>query len=82
MLQPLNPVAFTMKDDATSRVKYGFIAQEISNTLPELVYQCDNEEKILHMTYSDLVGPLVAAIKELSARLSNVEAKLAVATTA
>jgi hypothetical protein len=82
MLQPLNPVAFTMKDDATSRVKYGFIAQEISNALPELVYECDNEEKILHMTYSDLVGPLVAAVKELSARLSNVEAKLAATTTA
>jgi hypothetical protein len=31
--------------------------------------------------YTDLVAPLITAIKELSARLSNVEAKLAAATT-
>jgi hypothetical protein len=77
MLQLLNPVSFTMKDDDTSRVKYGFIAQEISNAFPELVYEVPDERKTLHMTYSDLIGPLVSAIKELSARLSNVEAQLA-----
>jgi hypothetical protein len=80
ILQPLNPVSFTMKDDITSRVKYGFIAQEISNIFPELVYEVPDEEKTLHMTYSDLIGPLVSAVKELSARLSNVEAKLAATT--
>jgi len=77
MLQLLNPVSFTMKDDDTSRVKYGFIAQEISNAFPELVYEVPDERKTLHMTYSDLIGPLVSAVKELSARLSNVEAQLA-----
>ena len=76
MLEPLNPVSFTMKDDTTSRVKYGFIAQEIRNTLPELVYEVPNEEKILHMTYSDLVGPLVSAVKELAARVTVLEGKL------
>jgi hypothetical protein len=80
MLQLLNPVSFTMKDDDTSRVKYGFIAQEISNAFPNLVYEVPDETKTLHMTYSDLIGPLVSAVKELSARLSNVEAKLAATT--
>ena len=80
MLQLLNPVSFTMKDDDTSRVKYGFIAQEISNAFPELVYEVPDERNTLHMTYSDLIGPLVSAVKELSARLSNVEAQLAAHT--
>jgi hypothetical protein len=81
IVQQLNPITFTMKDDTTARVKHGFLAQEIKAILPDMVYETPNEDRMLHLSYGDLVAPLTSAIKELSSRLSNIEIQFAASQT-
>jgi hypothetical protein len=64
----------------TNGVKYGFIAQEIMEHAPEVVFQTPNHEALENgwadefaVDYSGITPLLVEAIKELEARLSAVE---------
>jgi hypothetical protein len=64
----------------TEGVKYGFIAQEIMEHAPEVVFQTPNHEALENgwsdeyaVDYGGITPLLVEAIKELEARLSAVE---------
>ena len=64
----------------TDGVKYGFIAQEIMEHAPEVVFQTPNHEALENgwadefaVDYGGITPLLVEAIKELEARLSAVE---------
>jgi sugar lactone lactonase YvrE len=81
IVEQLNPITFTMKNDTTSRVKHGFLAQEIREILPDMIYETPDETKTLHLSYSDLVAPLTSAVKELSARLALLESQFAASQT-
>jgi sugar lactone lactonase YvrE len=81
IVDQLNPITFTMKNDITARVKHGFLAQEIREILPDMVYETPDETKMLHLSYSDLVAPLTSAVKELSARLALLESQFAASQT-
>jgi hypothetical protein len=76
--ETITPVYYTFKEDTSNIRRIGVIAQEILPLFPE----CVTEARDMYaVQYSDLVAPLITAVKELSARLSNVEARLAAATT-
>jgi hypothetical protein len=79
-LSQITPVYYTFKGDPTNKRFVGVIAQEVQQHYPELVDVDPNPDKMISLSYSELVAPLIAAVKELSARLSNVEAKLAATT--
>ena len=49
----------------------GVVAQEMQQVLPEVVLEGDN----LSVAYGNLVGVLIEAVKELSARVKELEAK-------
>lgn len=49
----------------------GVIAQEMKEVVPEVVLEGDN----LSVAYGNLVGVLIEAVKELSARVKELEAK-------
>jgi hypothetical protein len=75
--ETMTPVYFTMNADTTNIRHIGLIAQEVLPHFPETVSV--GWDGMYGLRYSELVAPLITAIKELSARLSNVEARLAVA---
>ena len=70
ILKDINGVKFVWKDLGTPSV--GVIAQDVEKVLPELVSQrSDNGTKSVN--YNGLVGVLIEAVKELSARVSELE---------
>jgi hypothetical protein len=82
-LENLNPVHYTMKADPSARQVTGLIAQEVLPYYPNLVseHTPPNTTDIMYgLDYGGFITPLIAAVKELSARLSNVEAQLAART--
>jgi sugar lactone lactonase YvrE len=81
IVEQLNPITFTMKNDTTARVKHGFLAQEIREILPDMIYETPDETKTLHLSYSDIVAPLTSAVKQLSARLALLESQFAASQT-
>ncbi len=69
----INPVYFTWKD--TGKEAFGFIAQEIEEVLPNLVYN-NSDSGIKSVSYVQLIPVLVQAIKELRQELREVRGEL------
>jgi hypothetical protein len=65
-VEKLRPVTYRWKrDDSDPRIHYGFLAQEVEALVPEnaaLVSRGD----VMGLNYSELIGPLVRAVQELS----------------
>lgn len=55
----------------------GVIAQEIKEVLPELVVEANDEQKTLSVAYGNIVGVLIEAIKELNAKVEDLQNQLA-----
>ena len=55
----------------------GVIAQEIREILPEVVHEADDEQKTLSVSYGNVVGLLIEAIKELNAKVEDLQNQLA-----
>jgi hypothetical protein len=62
-----------MKDDTSERQRYGLIAQEVEEVLPSLVHEVEEGHKSVN--YIDIIGILVESVKELSARVKELESK-------
>jgi len=54
----------------------GVLAQEIQEVLPEAVHT--NEDGVLGVAYGNLTGLLIEAVKELSAKVKELESKIGV----
>ena len=81
-VKKLKGVTFTYKKDKKKGT--GLIAQDLEKVLPEAVYTAktlgdhlkdDKQEKHLAIQYGNTVGLLVEAIKELEARIKELEGK-------
>jgi hypothetical protein len=66
-------VKYTRKD--TGKAGVGVIAQEMLEVMPEVVQQGIGEDDTLSVAYGNLVGVLIEAIKELTARVAELEGK-------
>jgi hypothetical protein len=81
----LNPVSYQWtRPKPEARTRYGFIAQEIEEILPELVETGSDEEALKGMDYIGLIPILTQAIKDQQTviqdqqtMLENLEARLA-----
>ena len=69
ILKEVNGVKFDWKESKTSSV--GVIAQDIEKILPQLI--SERADKIKTVNYSGLIGVLIEAVKELAARVENLE---------
>jgi len=67
----LRGVTFTRSD--TGKNSVGVIAQEVRAVMPEVV--SENEDGMLSVAYGNLVGLLIEAVKELTARVEELEAR-------
>ena len=76
-VKQLKGVTFNYKKDGKKST--GLIAQDLEKVLPEVVYETStldkDEEKHLAVRYGNTVGLLVEAIKELEARVKELEDK-------
>ena len=81
----LRPVTFDWKEDARggrlNREEYrigdfGFIAQEVSKLLPNMVSVGDDKEKLQGVSYAKLVSVLTKAVQELNQKVTDLEAEL------
>ena len=76
----LNGYTFNYKADG--RVSAGVIAQEVEKVLPEAVaekglpYKADDDQMYKVVSYDALHGLLIEAVKELSAKVKELEAKV------
>jgi hypothetical protein len=66
-------VKYTRKD--TGKAGVGVIAQEMLEVVPEVVQQGIGADDTLSVAYGNLVGVLIEAIKELEARVAQLEGK-------
>lgn len=68
-ISKLNPVYYTRKNDNTNKTEYGFIAQELNETLTDFgitnsgIISKDNND-MYSVRYNDLIAPMVKAIQE------------------
>jgi hypothetical protein len=69
----LRGVSYTRNDIEDKSTKIGVIAQEVLEVLPEVVSK-DDEGKY-SVSYGNIVGVLIEAIKELEARVKELENK-------
>ena len=69
-INKLNPVSYIRKNDENKKTEYGFIAQELDQTLKEFgasdsgIITID-DAGMLSVRYNDLLSPMVKAIQEL-----------------
>lgn len=70
-INTLTPAKFTWKSDDSNTPQVGLIAQEVQAVLPEVV--TDDGQGILGVRYAETVPLLVAAIQELSSRVTALE---------
>ena len=70
-VEQLRGVTYTRDE----RENIGVIAQEVEKILPEIVLTADDEMGTKSVDYSRLTAVLIEAVKELSARVKELEAK-------
>ena len=71
IVEQLRGVSYVRKD--TGKLGIGVVAQEVEKVLPQLVATDVNGMK--SVAYANMVGVLIQAVKELSARIDELEAR-------
>lgn len=71
IIEQLRGVSYVRKD--TGKLGIGVVAQEVEKVLPQLVATDANGMK--SVAYANMVGVLIQAVKELSARVEELEAR-------
>jgi predicted heme/steroid binding protein len=73
----LNPKTFYYNDDISkSRLKYGFIAQEVKEVMPELARKLEGSSDYLGLETEGIWVTLVNAIKEQQAQIEELKSQL------
>lgn len=72
IVKKLRGVKYTKID--TNENQIGVIAQEVKEVLPEVVYS--GTDGLLSVSYGNMVGVLIEAIKELTEKVENLERRL------
>ena len=66
-------VTFNRIDNENGERQMGVIAQEIQDIVPEVVKVNDDEDNTLSVSYGNMVGVLIEAIKELKEEIKELK---------
>jgi hypothetical protein len=69
----LRGVSYTLKESGVHRI--GVIAQEVEEIIPEVIGMIDDDIHTKTVSYGNLIGLLIEAIKELSEEIENLKNK-------
>lgn len=85
-VESLKPVSFKWKDESDKYVHLGLIAQDVETSLHGKGYAVDSFAVVKHhfegehdkytMCYDELIASLIKSVKELSARVKELESKI------
>ena len=70
----LNSVQYRYKADKTNQLHYGFIAQEVRDNYPNLVYE--DEKGLLSLSYVDMIALLVNDVKEQHDKIDGLKGQI------
>lgn len=74
ILDGLKPVRYKFKTDDTER--FGFIAQDVQEVVPNLV-SLDSEGEKLYLHYNDIIAILTAKVQKQSKKIQDLEDRIA-----
>ena len=69
----INPVSFKMKADGKGRTQLGVIAQNVKEHFPQVVSIIDPVNGFLGVDYTQLVAPLIGAMKAQQAQIEQLQ---------
>ena len=70
----MNPVTFNyLEDEPDQPSRYGLIAQELEMVLPDLVTNWNGK---LAVNYTELIPPLIAALKGMQQQLAQLQREI------
>jgi len=72
LIEVINPVSYTTSD--TDQFKYGFIAQELENIIPDVVNTPRDKNELYSIDYISMIPLLTKSIQELS-NIINIQQK-------
>ena len=75
-VEQLRGVTYIRNDNVDGGQQLGVIAQEVEEVFPQVVLTADDERGTKSVDYGRLTGALIEAVKELSARVKELEARL------
>ena len=75
-VEQLRGVTYTRNDIKENGQQLGVIAQEVEEVFPQVVLTADDERGTKSVDYGRLTGALIEAIKELSAKVKELEGEL------
>jgi hypothetical protein len=81
LLRELRPVSYNLKtgSEGGKRVRFGFIADELEQVLPQVVRTKDDAEKRKGVVYPDLIAVLTSAVQELNSQFKVLKSRMKVA---
>ncbi len=71
----LRPVTYHYKHHTEGQVSHGFIAQEVLEVFPQLVYHSEGEDSPLALAYSDFGILAIKAVQEQQAEIEKLKAE-------
>ena len=72
LAKKLKPVTYRFK--GSDKIRYGFIAQDVREVLPDAV--AENDDGFLTLNYSEIIAPLTALVQQQEERINQLEARL------
>ena len=72
--QKLHPVSYRYKVDGKNAKRYGFIAQEVKELIPDAVQE--NERGYLGLNYTELIAPILALAQRNARRIEELEEEI------
>lgn len=73
-LLDITPKQYTLKRDIDNQIHYGFIAQELEESVPELVHEIETplDGKIKSVNYIEIIPLLLLKIKDLQNQINDL----------
>ena len=75
-VEQLRGVTYIRDDNVDGGQQIGVIAQEVEEVFPQVVLTADDERGTKSVDYGKLTGALIEAVKELSAKVKELEGRL------
>ncbi len=80
-IMALRPVSYSWKSHPEQGTKLGLIAQEVRPFIKEIVKEGDDADKMLSMSYTELIPVLIKAVQEQQKMIQELSSQVASANT-